>query len=174
VAQGELAEPLNAVEELLARAIKSARALGMKLSPPLHEVDLLPALRWLIQDIAVRTRQTIELEADQTFEVADERIRVLLYRSVDEILARVLDPTRQGRVVLRCTREEGLVRIVLLDPEGVLRADGVERDDGIFAVRERLRYLGGSLGVQSRDGLTLTLVAPAGTAAGSTGPQDLS
>ena len=161
----ELKEALARFGQLLEQASLSARNLERRLWPPLQQPDLLLALDWLAQDVAGRHALGIAIDSNGPLEVSDERTRVILYHAVNELLTHVVRPEPGRKILLRCEREDGLVRLTLVDRPGVVHADDVARDDALFGIQERLRTVGGTLRVHSGDEeTTLTLVAPSGSA----------
>jgi signal transduction histidine kinase len=99
----------------------------------------------------------------------DEETRVVLFRSVRELLVNVVKHAKvaTARVQLDTTID-GRARIVVSDtgagfnPEALRAWDGTSGGFGLFSVRERLEALGGRLDIDSAPsrGARFTIVGP--------------
>jgi signal transduction histidine kinase len=156
------------VEKLLGRANQSARSLSYQLSPPvLHELGLIPALEWLGEEMKRLYRFDVKVENDSHDKSLDERTRVILFRAVRELLVNVAKHAGVHRAQVRIRRkgDQIIVRVedhgVGFDPK-VVHDPKKTRGLGLFSIRERLDYLGGSMEIYSAIGkkTAVTLIAP--------------
>ncbi len=109
---------------------------------------------------------TVHLDAQETQDVADEPTRVLLFESVRELLLNVVKhaQTHEAWVALRVGKRHVRVHVedqgVGFDPAAVAKAEG--ESFGLFSIRERLDWLGGSMSVRAEPGkgTRITLTVP--------------
>jgi len=160
-------ELIQEIEKLLGRANQSARSLSYQLSPPvLHELGLVPALEWLAEEMKRLYKLDVTVENDDHAKSLDERTRVVLFRAVRELLINVAKHAGVRRAHVRIRRKGDHV-IITVEDHGVGFDPKVLHDPkktsgfGIFSIRERLDYLGGSMEIQSAVGkktaITLTM-----------------
>ncbi|MEA3366650.1 MAG: response regulator [Planctomycetota bacterium] len=165
----DLAEPLARVRELVAEAVEHTRSTVFDLSPPvLHELGLAAALESLVE----RTRNlhgiSVTLEEDGPSIPLSEEVRVVLYRSVRELLHNVVRHAAATRAAVAVRRDDDHIRVVVEDDGVGFEPDAVRgRGDfaggfGLFDIRERFDYLGGSVDIRSapEEGTRVTLTAP--------------
>jgi len=140
------------------------RSITYRISPPsLHDLGLVAALQWLGEDIGKKYGIDVRIVDDGCPEIGDERTRVILFRAVRALLihAATRDAARSAAVGL--SRHDGLVRITVEDVgTGFDSAERTPSGDGLFAVREQVTYIGGSVQIASSPGrgTTVTLTAP--------------
>ena len=162
-------EILSDVDDLIAESLDITRSLTAELSPAiLRRGGLADALRWLGRWYEARFALTVAVEADENVDV-EEEIRVVLFRSVRELLFNVVKHARVTSARVQLEREaDGRVRIqvsddgVGFDPEAVRAREGTGGGFGLFSVRERLELLGGQFEVDSAPGrgASVTMLAP--------------
>ena len=160
-----LGRSLDEIAALIERADRSARAITFELSPPiLHQLGLVPAIEWLVENIRERYGLTVVLEDDAQPKPADEATRVILFRAIRELLINAAKHSGAGAVRVRLGRLGGRVTAVVAD-------DGVGMDGeaaashggyGLFSVQEQMRHVGGSMRLESArgSGTTVHLWAP--------------
>lgn len=154
VAGVEFETRLGEILDLVDQANTAARTIGYELSPPvLHDVGLEPAVRWLVDNIRSRYGIAIDYTDDAHAKPTDERTRVVLFRSIRELLINAAKHSNAGRVNVGLTRDGAAIVAVVVD-------DGVGMDDsftgapgsGLFGIRERIEHVGGSIELQSEPG----------------------
>jgi signal transduction histidine kinase len=163
--EDSIAEVLKLVDQ----AINSTRSLTFQISPPvLYELGLGPALEWLGETLGAEHGVTVSVRADRAIDALADDTRVLLFQAVRELLVNAIKHAApQGVEVTADVQEDDVVVVVSDDGCGfdVARADVVDADAmkfGLFSIRERLDYLGGSMAVESRpgSGTSITLRTP--------------
>jgi signal transduction histidine kinase len=156
------------VDKLLGRANQSARSLSYQLSPPvLHELGLIAALEWLGEEMKRQYRLVVRLKNDGDAKSLDQRTRVILFRAVRELLVNVAKHAGVHRAAIS-VRRKGERIIVKVQDHGVGFNPKVVHDPkethglGLFSIRERLEYLGGSMEIRSAVGrkTAITLSMP--------------
>ncbi|MFW6180748.1 MAG: MASE3 domain-containing protein [Spirochaetota bacterium] len=156
--------------ELLDQSIEVTRSLTVELSPPvLYSRGLVSALHWLAGWVEEKHGVRVAVRVDSRAEPETEKIRVILFQAVRELLFNAVKHAKAGRVSLSADLDpEGLIRIVVsdrgvgFDPGGLDAANTSPRGFGLFGIRERLHHLGGTLEVRSApgEGSMFTLVVP--------------
>lgn len=172
-ARQDRADPaLEEVDALLESAVRQTRSLTFDLSPPvLHELGLLPAVEWLLEEVGRGHGVATSLNARGFEEGGDEATRLLAFRVLQELVTNALKHGEPRRVrVSLAVRENRLVLEVRDDGAGLPpgRSRPTSRGFGLFSIRERLRPLGGRLRLSSVPGrgtlatVTIPLERPAG------------
>lgn len=153
---GPLAERLALVRTIAGEALEEVRLLSHTVHPRvLDDLGLPAALEWL-------GRQTREAEGVQvevvTGAVSDELPRLqasALYRVAQEALRNAVRHAGAGRVTLHLTRaSDALVLEVADDGQGfdVAAAEARRPGMGLFAMRERVALVDGTMEILSRPG----------------------
>ena len=168
---------LRMVEEvthLVDAGLTDARLLTYELSPPvLHDLGLVPALRWLADDMKTRFGLQVHVVDDGRPTPSHEQSRVLLFRSTRELLINVTKHAgvSLARVVVRSWNGGTIVRVTDLGrgydhpaKDGLPKGGGY----GLFSIRERLRHMGGCMRTHTATdhGTAVVLWVPLGLAAG--------
>jgi signal transduction histidine kinase len=97
-----------------------------------------------------------------------EDVKIILYRSVSELMNNVVKHARAQHVAVSIKRRNGQVQITVeddgvgFDPAQLAGIAATERGFGLFSIKERLHYSGGSVRIQSTPykGTRITLLAP--------------
>ncbi|MGC2422910.1 MAG: MEDS domain-containing protein [Nitrospirota bacterium] len=160
---------VNQVCELLDNAIQHTRSLTIELSPPvLYELGLEAAAESLCEEFQRLYGLEINFRGDVTTESLTDEIRVLLYQGLRELLVNVVKHAGASSASVTIEKDWAFIRITVEDngigfdgSEKNIRADK-KHGFGLFSLRERLKYLGGSFDVTSAPGrgTQITLVAP--------------
>lgn len=161
----DLHDPLSGIEQLVERADQSLRSITYQISPPsLHDLGLVAALQWLGEDIGRKYGLAVRIQDDDSPGVADERIRVILFRAVREVLINAATHAEVREATVQLSRQDGQVRVTVEDTgAGFDTADLDRTGHGLFTIREQLEYVDGGMHIASVPGrgTTVTLTAPA-------------
>lgn len=156
---------LSEVAELVASANQATRNLAFQLSPPvLHDFGFEAALRSLVEDIEQSWPVRVELRVDEEAGALDERVSILLYRAVRELLVNVVKHAHATRATVD-VRRDGPFLVLRVEDDGVsCERTSLEsgRGLGLRTIRERLMGFGGRMEVGSapQRGTSITLYAP--------------
>jgi signal transduction histidine kinase len=152
----------NDIEDMLAlmdQTIQSTRTLTFEISPPvLYDLGLEPALQWLCRQFQKRHGLRAEMTSEGSGPPVADDIQITVFRSVQELLLNAAKHARASSVRVHLARLPAGLRIEVRDDgKGIdLSPEGATMDDhggfGLFSIRERLRVLGGALGVSSSPG----------------------
>jgi PAS domain S-box-containing protein len=165
----EHAKPLGEVRELIEQMIQDTRSLTFELSlPVLYELGFEAAVEWYAKHIRSQHGIRVDVQKDMLPITMDDEIKVLLFRSVRELMMNIVKhaQAQHARVTIRrdgddvniAVEDDGVgIKDVLRDAR--LRSNG---GFGLFSIRERLHYLGGRVEVESSNGqgTRITLMVP--------------
>ena len=175
-----LHDTLRQLSETLDEAIKASRTLTAELSPPiLHEKGLVAGLEWLVRQMEEKHHLTVRLRADGFPDLGSDHLRTFLFEAVRELLFNAVKHAGAAEAEVRLAKVgDDAVGIVVEDkgkgfaPELLEAREGQTGGFGLFSIRERLAYLGGSLEVESApgQGSRFTLLAPIHAARGFARP----
>ncbi len=169
---GKLCGKLDEIDALIDQTNRDARAVSFELSPPvLHDLGLEPAVQWLVENIETRYGIKTALDDDGEPKPADPDTRVILFRSIRELLINAAKHAKARRVWVRLRRANDQLSATVED-------DGVGMDpeaastwgSGLISIHERLNHVGGSMAIESvpGHGTRVRLCAPI-AGAGSSG-----
>jgi PAS domain S-box-containing protein len=160
----ELHDPLERIEHLVEQADRALRSITFQLSPPsLHDLGLLPALEWLAEDVGDRNDVEVTVADEGTPPVEDERMRVVLFRAVRELVVNAAAHSGARTIRVRLRSDETLLHIIVQDDGSGFDAALIDSDGyGLFGMREQMRHVGGDLRIDSTPGrgTTVELTAP--------------
>ena len=151
---GKLGRLLDEIGELVDQTNQTARSISFELSPPvLHDLGLEPAVQWLVENIQSRYAVEIVLENDDQPKPADEMTRVILFRSIRELLINAAKHARARRVHVCLERDEDHVNAAIEDDGVGMEPDvAAVKGSGLFSIQERLSHVGGSMRIESAPG----------------------
>jgi signal transduction histidine kinase len=120
---------------------------------------------WLHRQVQDRHGIECTFEADESPMELDKETRVVLFDVVREILANVVRHAKAKHVDVRIRRIKGTVQTTVQDdgvgfqPPGTGAALSESGRFGLFNIREKLDYLGGSITIESAPGEGTCVVA---------------
>lgn len=171
-------EACTAICQGLTESMERLRDLSFDLSPPvLYASGLYAALEKLVENqLKEYADVTWTLESSVKRDDLPDDVRILLYRSVRELLINVVKHARADMVSIQCTQLSGAYHITVTDNGIGFDFTQVEPAQsggfGLFNIQERLRHFGGELTIRSRPQrgscirLTLPLLPSAETPVG--------
>lgn len=144
---------IDEVRMMLGEMLDYSRTLTCELSPPvLHELGLIPAVKWLATHCTERYRLPTAVDAALGVPALAPEIRVILYHIIRELLINVVKHAHATRATVRLHGDAQSVTLTVDD-------DGCGMDDvrkaanshgfGLFSVRERVGQLGGTFEIIS-------------------------
>jgi signal transduction histidine kinase len=161
---GKLTPALDEIEELIRQTNRATRSISFELSAlSLHDLGLEPAVEWLVENIQSRYGIQILLEDDGKPKPTDERIRLILFRSIRELLINAAKHAEAHHVHV-CLRSEDDLLNAMVEDDGVGMEPGAafDKGSGLFSIQERMAHVGGSMRIQSTPGMgtKIRLCAP--------------
>jgi CheY-like chemotaxis protein len=169
--EGLSVEAAGRVQSLLEESIRACRSLTTELTPPvLHDAGLASALSWLGRWMKQTHDFEVEVTGDREVEPASDLISMVLFNTVRELLFNIVKHAGVKRAAVELKRVGDRVQIIVSDAgcgfdvtarcgPGGAASGGI----GLFGSRERLRYIGGEMAIESKvgDGTRVVLQAPA-------------
>ena len=149
--------------------IQDTRSLTFELSlPVLYELGFEAAVEWYAKHVRSQHGIKVDVQKDMLPIPMDDEIKVLLFRSVRELMHNIVKhaQARNARVTIRRVGDDANVEVEddgvgMQDPrqDSRLKSNG---GFGLFSIRERLHYLGGQVQVESAKGhgTRITLIVP--------------
>jgi PAS domain S-box-containing protein len=158
------------IREQVEQAIKQTRTLTFEMSPPeLYTLGLDPAVEELAQRFTEARNFKCSVECVGRPKPLTDPAKILLYRSIRELLINAAKHARAEAVRIRIYWLEDGIRITIEDNGtgfDTARLDGTLCDKpagfGLLSIRERLTHIGGSLDIRSSSGkgTKITLSVP--------------
>lgn len=158
------------VDRILAQidsVVKSIRAIMNSLRPAmLDDLGLHAAIEWQLQEFQARSGIACELvsEGEDLGKVLDEYRATALFRSLQDALNNVFQPSHANRIEINLYRRGGKLLLQLTDASVRIAFDNNMQASAInlAGMRERLAALGGDFKLQSDPdhGLRLTISLP--------------
>jgi len=156
--------PLMRLEiiELLEKSIGVSRNIVMDLSPPiLWDGGLMMGLSWLCRWMRENHGLTVEVKGPEDCETS-EPINILIFRAVRELLFNVVKHAGVNRASVEMDQPSAnLLRIVVRD-QGCGFPPNISEKFGLFRLRERIAYIGGTIEVESasKQGTRISFTVP--------------
>jgi len=155
------------LDGILDEAIRQVRSLGSQLSPPvLKDLGLVPALEWLAEEIRRSYGLTVAVEDDGAPKPLTPVQSAILFRAVRELLINVAKHADSDFAMVRIGASDGWLRgsvedrgIGMVDWQAKIAAG---KGFGLASLRERLRFLKGTMRINTLPGIgtTVTLEMP--------------
>lgn len=152
------------------KVVEHTHSLTFELSNPiLYEVGFEPAVEsWLLQQVQDRHGIECIFEADEPRMELDKETRVVLFDIVRELLTNVVTHAKAKQVDVRIRRLDGAAQVSVSDdgigfqPPGSGAHVSESGGFGLFNIREKLDYLGGSITIDSApgEGTCIVVVVP--------------
>ena len=168
IGSSDFSDNIREVVELITRTISVTRSLTFEISPPvLYELGFEPAMEWLVRNARQMHGFDAEFESDGQDKPMDNNIRVLLFQAVRELLVNTAKHAKASMVTVISERQGDQIRIRVIDDGVGFDVEGV-RDKaessagfGLFSIRERLGFVGGSIEIDSERGLGTKVILKA-------------
>ena len=160
---------LGRIRDQVNDAIQRTRSLTFEISPPeLYTLGLESAVEELAERFGRERHLDCRVHDSEEDKPLSEQVKVLLYRSVRELLINAAKHAQAHTIDITVSRENGDIQIVVeddgigCDPSHL--AGGSKRRAGgfgLYSIRERLTHMDGSVSIESDGrGTRVTLLAP--------------
>lgn len=148
---------LNELQQFITDAISEARLIMSELSPPvLKDLGFAAAVEWLAGQFEAKHGISIKFHGKDSLAGISHEIQVLLYQSIRELFINVVKHAMAQNITISISNTAALVRVEFIDDGVGFRPADFYKDQhsgyGLFGIRERLKYFGGRMSIQSRPG----------------------
>ncbi len=151
---------IDEIIHLIDSAIQYTRRLTFEISTPiLYELGLPAALEWLAEQYEQKHNLHVKVQIDSSIPATlPEAHRVLLFKSVQELLTNVVKYAKASAVSITMKRENGKTILSVRDDGigfDIKQLETVHPDRGgfgLFSIRERLHYFGGEMTLDTKPG----------------------
>ena len=155
----EVKNILGQVAVLLEETNRDIKSLTLKLSPPiLYDLGLVPAIEVMAEETEEQSGIRISFDYEEEILDMDHDLRMVLYRSVRELLVNGVKHSRATEIAIACRLENGNI-VISVEDNGVgfdARKLTVWRKGqegfGLFSIRERLKHAGGEFILKTAPG----------------------
>jgi signal transduction histidine kinase len=149
-------QALRDTVDLLAHALDQVREISHGLHPALlDDIGLAGAVRWLAGQTEHASGIRIFVKTNGMDERLPEALEASLFRIIQEILVNIARHSKASRARVSLDRSTGGLKITIED-NGVGFDPDAEREEpkglGLRILRQRIRWLGGEMGLQSERG----------------------
>ncbi|MEN6546831.1 MAG: MASE3 domain-containing protein, partial [Armatimonadia bacterium] len=155
----DFTKPLASLQELLEAAVADTRSITFQLSPPvLYQVGLEAAVEWLGEQTEQRHDIKFHYERDKAEKPLTDDVRTVLFQAMRELFANMIKHSQAANVTVRMQAPDDYLQVVVeddgvgFDPEQVQWTAERTSGYGLFNIKERLEYIGGSLQITSAPG----------------------
>jgi PAS domain S-box-containing protein len=146
------------LEEWLAEAIKVTRQLSVDLSPPiLHGEGLIEAVIWLSAQMNEQYGLKVDIKSNGTPVELDERVRVLTFYAVRELLFNIVKHAETLEAAIRFEHSDSRLLVIVRDHGTGFDSTRVMGNPlqahGLLVIRDRLSLLGCKMELNSQPGM---------------------
>ena len=149
---------MGEVRELIEKMIQDTRSLTFELSlPVLYELGFEAAVEWFAKHVRTQHGIQVEVQRDMKPIPMNDEIKVLLFRSVRELMMNIVKHAQARHARVNILRHGDRVDIEVEDDGvGITDSKGYAQSGnsggfGLFSIRERLHYLGGPVEMASEE-----------------------
>lgn len=148
---GAVAERAHYLDGVVGHTLAAAEKLVHDLRPPILDLGLIEAIRWLVERIGQTSGLRTAFQSDLPYiELAPESVTGV-FRIAEEALTNVVQHARASRVALRLLREPGALQLDIVDNGVGFPAEFGARF-GLAIMAERATSLGGTLDTVANPG----------------------
>lgn len=156
-----LAERARYLDGVVEQTLSSAQRIVYDLRPPILDLGLVEAIRWLLERAARSGDLATTFDSALPYVDLAPEANIGVFRIVEEALANVARHAGASRIDIRLTRKSGTLCIDIAD-DGVGLPATPAPNFGLAIMAERAASLGGSVEVTTHDngGTAVALVVP--------------
>ena len=133
---------------------------GLELCPTmLFDLGIVAAAQWLAEDVERRVGLKVRAPRGEEIEGVDEVARIVLFRTLRELLLELAGHSRAEQATVHIWREDPWVRLEVEGRGGGPGADEELRAGALLNVQQRMEQLGGRFQIRSQGGEDIRLLA---------------
>jgi signal transduction histidine kinase len=156
----EFRKIVDDVCQLLVATIRDLQSLSLEInSPTLYELGFEKGVACLVEEqIDSKSAIKFKFEDDGQVKPISEDVKILLFRSVRELLSNVIEHAHAQNVKVSIHKLGNQIKVRIEDdgvgfiPSEIAQRKGKQQGFGYFSIGERLRELGGYLEIDSKPG----------------------
>jgi signal transduction histidine kinase len=166
----EFRKIVDDVCQMLSATTRDLQSLSLEInSPTLYELGFEKAVACLVEEqIDSKSAIKSKFEDDGQVKPLSDDVRILLFRSVRELLSNVIEHSHAQNVKVSIRKLASQIKVRIEDdgvgfsPSEVAQRKGKQQGSGHFSIGARLRELGGYLEIDSNpeQGCRVTMTAP--------------
>jgi PAS domain S-box-containing protein len=148
-------DAVGEIVELIDQSIGYTKSLSFELSPPLlYDIGIEATIEWLAEQMQKQHYILFFCENDGSPKPLKRDVSILLFQTVRELFMNIVKHSQAHQVNVGISREADTIKIVVEDDGIGFDASKIDTDltFGFFSIRERLKYLGGSLSIDTGPG----------------------
>ena len=155
-----LLEKVQFIDTLADRMIDSTRRIARDLRPGVLDYGIVPAIQWQAKEFRKRLGIPCEIECADEDIVLGSDLSAAIFRIFQETLTNISKHANATRVKISFKAADGRVELLVSDNgRGMSKQDRSKpRSFGIRGMRERSRYLGGDVRIDSMPGKGVTVI----------------
>ena len=157
--ESEAHQQIKQVTWLAETAVKTVRNIALLLRPSmLDDLGLIPALEWQAREISRRGEMEVDVHSDKVPEKLPDETKICVYRIVQEALnnSAAHSSASSAQVVVEGSADK--LRVEITDNGQGFDAERV-RGMGLLGMEERVRHIGGTFRIVSRDEQGTSVIA---------------
>jgi two-component system, NarL family, sensor histidine kinase UhpB len=148
---------LDEFREELGEALERIRRFARGLRPPaLDELGLVPAVESHVRALSESLGILIRIEAEPIEDLLTRQAELALYRIAQEAISNAVRHADPNRVMVAIARTSGAVALTVSDDGTGFALDEISRSGegglGLFGMKERASYVGGTVTIRSAPG----------------------
>ncbi len=164
-----LAVDLTEIKSYIEQTIEFTRSLTFELSSPiLYQLGFEQAVEWLAEQIQKKHDIAIEFNSDKNLRNFRGEISIQLYKTVRELLLNIVKHAEARSAKVSVEMNDGNIYISIEDDGkgfdiGKVESFSIEgKHYGLFSIRERISFIGGTFQISSKlgKGTLMELVVP--------------
>jgi signal transduction histidine kinase len=155
----EMKAQLDNLKSVAEQTFQTVRNIALLLRPSmLDDLGLAAALEWQGREVSRRSDIEVSVESDNVPEDLPDEYKICIYRFVQEALNNAVRHSGASNAKVVVDRQSKTLLVRVTD-DGRGFDPGRSRGMGILGMEERVKRLGGTLGVQSQPGKGATVTA---------------
>ena len=141
---------LTIIKDLVAEASRAKNRVINQLFPTiLEDCGFTPAIEWLVGEYRQNSALSVELLMPKENIVMDPSYALAAYRITQECLTNIAKHAEASKVQIEANTNNGFLNLIIHDNGKGMPGEISINRHGIFGMKERARYLGGSLKIGS-------------------------
>jgi signal transduction histidine kinase len=154
-----VAIPLKDSLDVIDQTLQHVRNLSLDLRPSLlDDLGLVPAVRWYLSRQAERTGWKVDVKMDESLHELPQHVAIACFRVIQEAVTNIMRHSNATSVGVALKEHDGELHLVVRDNgvgfevQKALGKAASGHSMGLIGMEERIRFLNGSISIESRPG----------------------